>query len=140
MFVQPRFQLTLSLYYIVVGGLILSLVGFLILGKLSEVQAMMNNAVRMDFQSQARVNEMMLECVQMSLAGFGVFIGLSFIFALVISHRIAGPQVAIKAFISELKKGNYDYKRNLRPRDELTEIMDALKELAPVLKEREAKG
>jgi signal transduction histidine kinase len=54
-----------------------------------------------------------------------------------VSHRIAGPVVAITAFIEELKKGNYDYGRNLRPNDELTLIMDALHDLAPTLKEKE---
>lgn len=86
---------------------------------------------------QSRVNDLMLESVQFSLLGFSVFILLSFIFALMISHRIAGPQVAIKAYIAALKEGDYDYERNLRSRDELNEIMEALKDLKPALKERD---
>ena len=78
----------------------------------------------------------MFEIVQISLGGFAAFVIFSFVFALVISHRIAGPVVAIKAFIDELKKGNYDYPRRLRPRDELVDVMDALHELAPILKEK----
>ena len=134
MFVRPRFQMRISLYYIVIGGLILCAVGFLVLNKLDAVQAIMNSGANIDYQTQSQINEMLLESVQMSLIGFGVFILFSFLFALVVSHRIAGPQMAIVAYIEELKKGNYDYKRNLRPHDELSEIMDSLKELAPILK------
>ena len=53
------------------------------------------------------------------------------------SHRVAGPQVAIMDYIEALKVGNYDYNRDLRSKDELAQIMEALKELGPVLKDRE---
>ena len=123
--------------YIAVGGLILSGVGVFVLQQIAEVQNLMNNNPLMDFQIQSRVNELMLQCVEFSLLGFAVFILFSFSFALLMSHRIAGPQVAIKAYIDALKRGDYNYPRNLRPNDELTEIMTALKELAPILKERD---
>jgi hypothetical protein len=51
--------------------------------------------------------------------------------------RIDGPQIAIQAYIAALKEGNYDYQRNLRPHDELNDIMDALKDLRPTLMERD---
>jgi len=137
LFVLPRFQLKLSLFYIVVGGLLISGTGVAILYKLSVVQELMNNSPMHNLEVQGQLNELMLQCIQISLLGFGVFIILSFLFALVSSHRIAGPQIAIKAYIDALKEGNYDYQRNLRATDELTEVMDALKELAPVLRERE---
>ncbi len=71
--------------------------------------------------------------------GFVAFAIASFIFALMVSHRIAGPVVAITALISELKKGTYTYGRKLRPNDELTLIMDKLHELKDVLASNEAK-
>lgn len=134
--VTPKFQLKLSLYYIVSGLIIIGIVTALIYGKLMTVRDLMNSSPMMDFEVQNRVNELMLECVQISLLGFAAFILFSFLFALVISHRIAGPVVAIRAYIGQLKAGNYDYQRHLRPRDELMEIMDDLHELAPILKEK----
>ncbi len=71
------------------------------------------------------------------MSGFLVFVLFSFFFALMMSHRIAGPQVAIKAYLVALKEGDYDYERYLRPNDELTEIMDAVIDLKLVLKERD---
>lgn len=134
--VTPRFQLKLSLYYILSGLVIISAMVGLIYQRLMTVQAIMNDAIQMDFGMIRRVNEIMFEIVQISLGGFVAFIIFSFIFAVIISHRIAGPVVAIKAFIGELKKGNYDYARRLRPHDELRDVMDALHELAPILKEK----
>ena len=83
------------------------------------------------------MNDLMAQCFQVDLLGFAVCIIFSFVFALVMSHRIAGPQVAIKAYIEALKEGNYDYDRGLRPSDELTEIMAAPRDLEPVLKARD---
>jgi signal transduction histidine kinase len=137
MFVQPKFQLKLSLIYMFVGGLILCAVGLVVLQITSGVEDLMNNNPIVDFRVQGQINDLMLQCVQASLLGFGIFILFSFVFALVVSHRIAGPQVAISAYIEALKQGDYDYQRNLRPRDELADIMDGLKALAPILKERD---
>jgi signal transduction histidine kinase len=137
MFVQPKFQLKLSLIYMFVGGLILCAVGLVVLQITSGVEDLMNNNPIVDFRVQGQINDLMLQCVQASLLGFGIFILFSFVFALVVSYRIAGPQVAISAYIEALKQGDYDYQRNLRPRDELNDIMDGLKALAPILKERD---
>lgn len=57
-------------------------------------------------------------------------------YMVVLSHRVGGPIVAIVHFINELKKGNYDVKRNLRKNDELVPIMLELQDLAKILKEK----
>jgi signal transduction histidine kinase len=137
MFVRPKFQLKLSLYFLVVGTSIITPVSLFILHMNKTVVDLMNNNTRIDFHTQIQMNELMAQCFQVALLGFLVFIILSFVFALVMSHRIAGPQVAIQAYIAALKAGDYDYQRSLRPRDELTEIMAALKDLNPVLKARD---
>tara|TARA_R110002072_G_scaffold1369_3_gene11225 strand:- start:6836 stop:7294 length:459 start_codon:yes stop_codon:yes gene_type:complete len=137
LFVQPQFQLRLSLYYVVVGGVILSVVGAVVLSQLGEVNRLMNSGASLTFQSQSQVNDLMIESLQYAFMGFGFFILFSFGFALITSHRIAGPQVAIKYVIEEMKLGNYEPNRNLRPNDELQEVMLAVKELAAVLKAKE---
>ncbi len=98
----------------------------------------MNSALLTDFSTQSQINALMFDVAVLTLVGFILFAIASFIFALIVSHRIAGPMVAIMAYIDELKIGNYDYGRGLRPNDELTLIMDTLHELARVLKERTA--
>jgi signal transduction histidine kinase len=53
-----------------------------------------------------------------------------------IGQRVGGPVVAIRAYIAELRKGNYDYGRKLRDGDELIEILEDLKGLAAELKKK----
>ncbi|MBT4161104.1 MAG: hypothetical protein HOE54_07330, partial [Gammaproteobacteria bacterium] len=96
------------------------------------------NSIPTDFTAQSRITEFTFHIAQISMVGFVAFAVASFVFALMVSHRIAGPIVAITAYIEELKKGNYDYGRKLRPNDELTLIMDGLHELKAKLKEKEA--
>ncbi len=125
----PKFQLKLTYYYIGVGLLvILATVGGVVY-KMMAIRDVMNNSVATDFTAQSRITEFTFEIAQISLLGFVAFAISSFIFALMVSHRIAGPIVAITAVIDELKKGNYKYGRQLRPSDELTLIMDGLHEL-----------
>tara|TARA_R110001592_G_scaffold274069_1_gene541020 strand:+ start:237 stop:695 length:459 start_codon:yes stop_codon:yes gene_type:complete len=138
MFVQPQFQLKLSLYYVVVGGIILSVVAAVVMAQLDEVNRLMNSGQALTFQSQVLINELMLQSLQYAFLGFGIFILFSFGFALITSHRIAGPQVAIKAVIEDMKVGDYESKRMLRPNDELQEVMISVKELAKILKARES--
>ncbi len=133
----PKFQLKLTYYYIGVGiMIIISTVGA-VFYKMSIVRDIMNNSVATDFTAQSRITEQVFQIAQISMLGFVAFAIASFIFALMISHRIAGPIVAITAFIDELKQGNYDYPRKLRPEDELTLIMDGLHELRDELKQQD---
>ena len=134
---MPRFQLRLSLWYMVVGGLLLGIVGLLVSQKIGSVQELMNNDSSLNLQVQRQVNQLMLECIQMAIVGFGLFVTFSFVFSLVMGHRIAGPQVVIQRYIEALIEGNYDHERELRPSDELGGILQALKLLKAVLKERD---
>ena len=48
-------------------------------------------------------------------------------------HLVSPATIAILAYIEELRKGNYEHKRELREGDELKSIMDALHTLAKEL-------
>ncbi len=130
----PRFQLKLTYYYLGIGLVIIASTVATVFIKMRTVRDVMNNSVATDFSVQSRISDHMFEIAQISMLGFAAFAIASLIFALMVSHRIAGPIVAITTFIGELKKGNYDYPRSLRPGDELTLIMDALHELRDSLK------
>jgi H+/Cl- antiporter ClcA len=136
-FVLPDFQLKLSMYYVIIGGLILNAIAFFVSSTNEHVLELMNSNQRIDFHTQVQINELTMACFHATLFGFVFFIAFSFFFAVVMSHRIAGPQLAIKQYIEALKRGDYNCDRKLRPTDELVEVMDALKELAPILRERD---
>ncbi len=65
---------------------------------------------------------------------FGVCVGLGLIFvvpfSLLMSHRTAGPMIAIKKYLRAQQLGDYSAKLELRENDELKEIADDIKELA----------
>jgi signal transduction histidine kinase len=134
----PKFQLKLTYYYIAFGVAVIVSTGTAVFFKMTAVRDIMNNNAAIDFSSQSRISELTFQMAQISLLGFVIFAMASFIFALMVSHRIAGPVLAINDYINEIKRGNYDYDRRLRPNDELTLIMDNLHELNDVLKEKAA--
>lgn len=134
----PKFQLKLTFYFIVTGVAIIASTVAAVYVKIMTVRTLMNSTMLIDFTTQSQINTLMFDITVITLVGFVLFAMASFIFALMVSHRIAGPVLAILAYIDELKIGNYDFDRNLRANDELTLIMDSLHELAPVIKEKTA--
>lgn len=61
---------------------------------------------------------------------------LCFGFAILVTHKFVGPQVALKRHIAKLKAGNYASECRLRKDDELQELADELNELAEALEQR----
>lgn len=82
--------------------------------------------------------------LQSEISFIGTFFILLFItimiftvgFFVIFAQKIGGPMVAICAVIEQLKTGNYEITRELRPGDELNPIMDKLKELGKTLNEQ----
>lgn len=135
--ITPRFQLRMMLYYVSLDLFFFGIIIGVAWNKLASVRELMNDHPVMNLQIQNQVNDLMFQMITFTFVAFLVYILVSTLFALVLSHRIAGPVIVIRRYIEELKQGNYDYQRDLRSNDELREIMDGLKELATVLKDRE---
>lgn len=135
--ITPRFQLRMMLYYVSLDLFFFGIIIGVAWNKLANVRELMNDHPVMNLQIQNQVNDLMFQMITFTFVAFLVYIIVSTLFALVLSHRIAGPVLVITRYIEELKQGNYDYQRDLRSNDELREIMDGLKELAAVLKDRE---
>jgi HAMP domain-containing protein len=135
-FVRPRFQYRLIFIPAGMSIAILSVVALLIFNRLSQIQQLINNNPRIDFVIQSQINELMLSCLQYALFGFMLSIILVFIFNLMMSHRVAGPQVAIVSALKAIQQGDYSPPRPLRPTDELQEVMSEIRELADELDQR----
>jgi signal transduction histidine kinase len=61
-------------------------------------------------------------------------------FAIWVTHKFVGPQVALKRFISRLEDGDYSGECRLRGGDELQPVAAALTDLARALEARQAEG
>lgn len=133
---NPRMQLRISLYFVVFGFAIMGAMTFLFYNQIQRVDDIVSSISGMPIEQQIELGQILSNLVKISLIFYLIFLLSAGLYGLIISHRIAGPMYAILAYIEELKKGNYDSKRNLRDYDELKPVMDSLKELAEGLKRR----
>ena len=135
---KPKHQIAYPYYVIVVGFAVFGSTAIYIRGKMAQIESLLNQGPNSEI-SYLQLTDLFADATRVSMFGFFVFVLFSCIYALVISHRVSGPMTAIIAFIEQLQKGNYDYRRELRKRDELKPILRALKGLAAALrKDREA--
>lgn len=117
----------------------LAMVGSMVaitLYKLNELRLLIESEATITINVIQKVNEMVLDTTQLTLIVFGLFVFLSFVYGIIISHRIAGPMIAILYQIREMKSGNYEAGRHLRKYDELQPIMEELHGLAGELKSK----
>ncbi len=112
------------------------LTGFLFYGyfQLTQLHAMAESLADPLLASQFQGR--LLKLTILTFLGFLVFISVNIFSMTLLGSRVGGASVAIIAFIRELKQGQYDSNRELRPNDELSGIMVELKSLAEVLKSK----
>ncbi len=79
----------------------------------------------------------LISMAMLVVGGFLLFLMTNLIVLMVIGERIGGPSIAIRAAIAQIKEGDYNIGRQLRPNDELHDIMNDLKDLAKTLGARE---
>lgn len=132
--VNPRFQFKFTVYFIVSGVAVVGILVALIYNKLKMAQDMLASPQASPLALQAQLNTVMFDITTITIVTFVLFTLVSFIYAIIISHRIAGPVVAICKYIDDIKAGDYDTDRTLRQYDELKPIMDKLNDLATSLK------
>jgi nitrogen fixation/metabolism regulation signal transduction histidine kinase len=135
-FVKPKHQMAYPYYVICVGFAVFGTTAVLIQRKMTQIAELLNQGPD-SAVSYLQLTDLFADATRFAMFGFFGFVLFSCIYALVISHRVSGPMTAIIAFIEQLQKGNYDYRRELRRRDELKPILGALKNLAAALRKAE---
>lgn len=137
--VTPSFQLKVMFYFWVSGVAVLGSFTYLVFEKIELIRL---NAVRaevVDLKLLATLNESQQDIAFLIPIVLGIFTIVAFIYTIIITHRMAGPILAIQAYVRDLIKGDYDAKRTLRKYDEFKPLMDLLKELAAALKVKDQK-
>ena len=133
-FKKPVHQLKFAYYQIGVGFIIFSTTMWLVRMKLAEVDMLLRDTHVAEAFVPGQIQEAYSQIVEYTLVGFAGYVAFTFVYSIVMSHRISGPIVAIVAFVDELIKGNYADQRNLRPHDQLSLIMTRLQKLRDVLR------
>ncbi|MCB0341181.1 MAG: hypothetical protein H6626_12505 [Pseudobdellovibrionaceae bacterium] len=136
--IDPKYQLKISAYFLVATVLIFGGLLAMIFMKVNRIRETVLAEPEISYAIQQSVHTTLMSIVWISLVFFVVAAGVVLLYAIIVSHKVAGPVVAIQAYINDLKKGVYDSPRKLRPSDELNPIMESLHELAESL--RNSKG
>ncbi len=100
------------------------------------IHELVSNVPGMPMSAQLQIDVVLAKMLSTALGFLLIAVVGSLLYAVIISHRVAGPMFAIIKYIDSLKAGNYDDQRNLRPYDELKPIMDSLQDLSKNLKNK----
>ncbi len=82
----------------------------------------------------ANIEQTRKDVISLLIAFSIVFICLSFLVSLFISHRIAGPLYKLQKHFSELGKGNFDQELHFRKKDYFTELANDYNDMVFSLK------
>ncbi len=109
--------------------------------RLKQVDGLLNSAGVVDaanpgLGSHVPIYDAFVDITSLALGGFVLFVLFACWVALIMNKRVAGPTVALVAYIEQMRNGNYDYERALRKNDELKPIHEALQDLNSALKRR----
>lgn len=97
---------------------------------------MIDKFAKGDSLMQVQFAELLMKTGIPMMFGFGILFGLFLVvpLSIFVSHKTAGPIVAIKRYIRALKDGNFNEKIELRDGDELKEIASDLEDFAQKMK------
>lgn len=132
---KPGFQLRYGLYLFIFGFAGTTLIQYL--SYLSLRRAII------DFHTKNEKADLM-SWMDPSVLEIGydyyIFIGLfalgCAVFGIWMTHRVVGPEVAIKRFVGEMRRGKFGHKLTLREKDQLFEIAQELNDLSESLATR----
>lgn len=132
---RPRYSLKFVKYFIA-GGLTttFTVIGFVYM-RLLDIDEALNSSDAMSVGGHIPVYDAFTDITTISIAGLALFVVYACIVAMVIEHRVAGPMTALVDSIDEIKRGNFNYQREIRKHDQLLPIHDAIRDLSRALKE-----
>lgn len=117
---------TLQLKYAILTSLAAAVVAALLGLWLNETHAAALASGELDYAARrlAEVNFRVLFTAYVGVAGMAV-VGAGFL-GVLLSHRVAGPALLMRRYLSTLAQGRYPRVRNLRKRDELNDLFIAV--------------
>lgn len=132
--IDKNFQFKIGMYFFALGFALTGAFCAIVVYKLNKMESSFIAASLLSGDQVYLLQSVVHEIIFGMISVYLLFILFTVAYSIIISHRIAGPVVAICNFIDELKKGNFDYARTLRKYDDLQPIMEKLHQLAKSLK------
>ena len=133
--VRPKHRVGF-LNYFVFGGVaaIGTVIGFVYM-RLADIDQILNSSEAMTVGGHIPVYDAFTDVTTIAILGLALFVIYACVIAIILSHRVAGPMTALIDCIEQIKQGKYDFDRQLRKKDELHPVHDALRDLARSLKD-----
>lgn len=133
--VRPKYSVGFLNYFVVSGIIAICVVIGFVYMRLMEIDRILNAPNAMAVGGHIPVYDAFTDVTTIAILGLALFVIYACVMAIILSHRVAGPMTALTQYIEEIKRGNYDFDRQLRKKDELHPIYGALRDLARSLKE-----
>ena len=133
---NPQMQLRITIYFMVLGLAIWGFMLALLHNQTQEVQSILANTSEVAIATQKEVAGILGDILKVASAFFLISLIGAFVYGVIVSHRIAGPMFAATQLIKELRNGNYKARRQIRPYDELSPVIDELNQLAGDLEKK----
>ncbi len=133
--VQPKMQLKMSAL-MSFGFLLIGLLLIILIFKTDDVIQDLNASMQLDSQTAYLLTNKIYFYLHTAIA-FSIFFAVSaFIIGAILSHRIYGPMVPIKAHIRRLIAGDFSSRVRIRTEDEFKDLADELNFLAENLEKQ----
>lgn len=137
---NPKMQLRITIYFMVLGLAIWGFMLALLHNQTQEVQSILANTSEIAIATQSEISEILGDILKVASAFFLISLISAFVYGVIVSHRIAGPMFAATQLTKELRNGNYKARRQIRPYDELSPVIEELNQLAEDLEKRHPSG
>lgn len=142
--IDKRFQLKYTLIVVFLAVVISTVLGFLLIGRVSENTVLtldnlrgMNAETEFLTRSEAALVERDREVVVFLVVCLvGLVLGIT-ILGIFVTHKVAGPIFVISRYLREIANGNLREVRALRKGDELLEFYETFQKMLASLRERE---
>lgn len=134
--VDKPMQLRMSYYFVAVS---LALTGSMLVflnSYMNQIRANLLSVSHIPMDVQTQLDQQLSGMLLVAMGFLLLSVCFSIIYGIIIGHRYAGPMKVIVSTIEQIKKGEYDRKRELRPYDELIPIMESLNSLSEQLKKK----
>ena len=134
--INPSFQIRVGFYFTALSLALIGLMMALMNAHLMDIKITVSNLPDIPVTAIQYIDESLSRLFKIAILFLGASLVGTIVYSIVISHRIAGPMYAILQYLDDLKTGNMDAKRTLRPYDELAPIMDSLQEFVEKVKNK----
>jgi len=114
--INTRFQLRMTLWFVGVTGLLLTLQYFILAERMSTIGMELPN------DSQLFFRDLNGELLKTFMATLGIALSVAMVAGILLTHRIAGPAYRFSVFLKDVLRGEQTDECRIRHNDELQDI------------------